>query len=91
MSVLGYGDSGLCRIVASVFLESDDNSEPESLRRLKEADLTRARIVLADDREEMRNRVSSLLQAAIYPFDGNPNWNMETAMADEAIHYIKQL
>ena len=28
---------------------------------------------------------------AIYPFQGNPSWNMETAMADEAIHYIKQL
>src|SRR5271169_1459668 len=28
---------------------------------------------------------------AIYPFQGNPDWNLETAMADEAIHYIKQL
>ncbi|MBB3545170.1 arylsulfatase [Rhizobium sp. BK399] len=28
---------------------------------------------------------------AIYPFDGNPGWNLETAMADEAIGYIKQL
>ena len=28
---------------------------------------------------------------AIYPFRGNPKWNLETAMADEAIHYIKQL
>jgi len=28
---------------------------------------------------------------AIYPFRGNPGWNLETAMADEAIHYIKQL
>lgn len=28
---------------------------------------------------------------AIYPFEGNPGWNMETAMADEAIGYIKQL
>lgn len=28
---------------------------------------------------------------AIYPFEGNPGWNMETAMADEAIQYIKQL
>ena len=28
---------------------------------------------------------------AIYPFQDNPGWNMETAMADEAIHYIKQL
>ncbi|MEK1892664.1 MAG: arylsulfatase [Rhizobium sp.] len=28
---------------------------------------------------------------AIYPFEGNPSWNMETAMADEAIHYMKQL
>jgi arylsulfatase A-like enzyme len=28
---------------------------------------------------------------AIYPFQGNPGWNLETAMADEAIHYIKQL
>lgn len=27
---------------------------------------------------------------AIYPFEGNPEWNMETAMADDAIHYIKQ-
>ena len=28
---------------------------------------------------------------AIYPFLGNPGWNLETAMADEAIGYIKQL
>jgi arylsulfatase A-like enzyme len=28
---------------------------------------------------------------AIYPFRNNPGWNLETAMADEAIHYIKQL
>ena len=28
---------------------------------------------------------------AIYPFQGNPGWNLETAMADEAIHYMKQL
>ena len=28
---------------------------------------------------------------AIYPFLGNPGWNLETAMADEAIQYIKQL
>ena len=28
---------------------------------------------------------------AIYPFLNNPSWNMETAMADEAIHYMKQL
>jgi arylsulfatase len=28
---------------------------------------------------------------AIYPFEGNPGWNLETAMADEAIHYVKQL
>jgi arylsulfatase len=28
---------------------------------------------------------------AIYPFQGNPGWNLETAMADEAIGYIKQL
>jgi arylsulfatase len=28
---------------------------------------------------------------AIYPYQGNPSWNLETAMADEAIHYIKQL
>ena len=27
---------------------------------------------------------------AIYPFQGNPGWNLETAMADEAIQYIKQ-
>lgn len=27
----------------------------------------------------------------IYPFEGNPSWNMETAMADEAIQHIKQL
>jgi arylsulfatase A-like enzyme len=28
---------------------------------------------------------------AIYPFLGNPGWNLTTAMADEAIHYMKQL
>jgi arylsulfatase A-like enzyme len=28
---------------------------------------------------------------AIYPFQGNPGWNLETAMADDAIQYIKQL
>ena len=28
---------------------------------------------------------------AIYPFQGNPGWNLTTAMADEAIHYMKQL
>src|SRR6201987_4016525 len=28
---------------------------------------------------------------AIYPFINNPGWNLETAMADEAIQYIKQL
>lgn len=28
---------------------------------------------------------------AIYPFEGNPGWNMETAMADEAIQHIRQL
>ena len=28
---------------------------------------------------------------AIYPFEGNPGWNLETAMADEAIHHIKEL
>jgi arylsulfatase A-like enzyme len=28
---------------------------------------------------------------AIYPFLNNPSWNLETAMADDAIHYIKQL
>jgi arylsulfatase len=28
---------------------------------------------------------------AIYPFQGNPGWNLETAMADEAILHIKQL
>ncbi len=27
----------------------------------------------------------------IYPFQGNPGWNLTTAMADEAIHYMKQL
>ena len=27
----------------------------------------------------------------IYPFQGNPSWNLETAMADEAIQHIKQL
>jgi arylsulfatase A-like enzyme len=28
---------------------------------------------------------------AIYPFLDNPGWNLETAMADEAIQYMKQL
>ena len=28
---------------------------------------------------------------AIYPFLNNPRWNLETAMADEAIQYMKQL
>jgi len=28
---------------------------------------------------------------AIYPFEGNPSWNLGTAMADEAIQYMKQL
>ena len=28
---------------------------------------------------------------AIYPFQGNPSWNLETAMADDAIQHIKQL
>ena len=28
---------------------------------------------------------------AIYPFQGNPGWNLETAMADDAIEHIKQL
>ena len=27
---------------------------------------------------------------AIYPFQGNPGWNLTTAMADEAIQYMKQ-
>ncbi len=27
----------------------------------------------------------------IYPFDGKPGWNLTTAMADEAIQYMKQL
>jgi arylsulfatase len=27
---------------------------------------------------------------AIFPFRDNPTWNLETAMADEAIHYIRQ-
>ena len=26
----------------------------------------------------------------IFPFQGNPTWNLETAMADEAIQYMKQ-
>src|SRR5664279_4663804 len=29
--------------------------------------------------------------SAIYPYQGNPGWNLETAMADEAIQYMKQL
>jgi arylsulfatase A-like enzyme len=28
---------------------------------------------------------------AIFPFQGNPGWNLTTAMADEAITYMKQL
>jgi arylsulfatase A-like enzyme len=28
---------------------------------------------------------------AIFPFQGNPGWNLTTAMADEALHYMKQL
>jgi len=28
---------------------------------------------------------------AIYPYLNNPGWNLETAMADEAIQYVKQL
>jgi arylsulfatase len=28
---------------------------------------------------------------AIYPFLGNPSWNLETAMADDAIEHIRQL
>src|SRR5512139_1351514 len=28
---------------------------------------------------------------AIYPFEGNPGWNLTTAMADEAIQYMKEL
>ena len=28
---------------------------------------------------------------AIYPFQGHPGWNLTTAMADDAIQYIKQL
>jgi arylsulfatase len=28
---------------------------------------------------------------AIFPFEGDPGWNLTTAMADEAIHYMKQL
>jgi arylsulfatase A-like enzyme len=28
---------------------------------------------------------------AIYPFQDNPSWNLTTAMADEAIQYMKQL
>jgi arylsulfatase len=28
---------------------------------------------------------------AIYPYEGNPGWNLTTAMADEAIQYMKQL
>jgi arylsulfatase A-like enzyme len=27
----------------------------------------------------------------IYPFEGNPGWNLTTAMADDAIQYMKQL
>jgi hypothetical protein len=28
---------------------------------------------------------------AIYPFQGHPGWNLTTAMADDAIQYMKQL
>ena len=28
---------------------------------------------------------------AIYPYVGNPDWNLTTAMADDAIHWMKQL
>jgi arylsulfatase A-like enzyme len=28
---------------------------------------------------------------AIYPYVGNPSWNLTTAMADDAIHWMKQL
>ena len=28
---------------------------------------------------------------AIYPFEGKPGWNLTTAMADEAIQYMKQI
>jgi arylsulfatase len=28
---------------------------------------------------------------AIYPYVGNPGWNLTTAMADDAIHWMKQL
>ncbi len=28
---------------------------------------------------------------AIYPYEGHPGWNLTTAMADEAIQYMKQL
>ena len=28
---------------------------------------------------------------AIYPFEGKPGWNLTTAMADDAIGYMKQL
>jgi arylsulfatase len=28
---------------------------------------------------------------AIFPFDGNPGWNLTTAMADEAIRYMRDL
>ena len=28
---------------------------------------------------------------AIYPYVGNPGWNLTTAMADDAIHWVKQL
>jgi arylsulfatase A-like enzyme len=28
---------------------------------------------------------------AIYPFEGKPGWNLTTAMADEAIEYMKQI
>ena len=27
----------------------------------------------------------------IYPFEGKPGWNLTTAMADEAIQYMKEL
>jgi arylsulfatase A-like enzyme len=28
---------------------------------------------------------------AIYPYVGNPQWNLITAMADDAIHWMSQL
>ena len=29
--------------------------------------------------------------SAIYPFEGNPSWNLTTAMADDAIQYMKRI